>query len=73
LLEKNITVSRQKEKRCKDVGFKGYSMEDRIAAAAAIAVMFLSVASWFAVRKLAERRRFKMRQMGRGKNDLPSA
>jgi hypothetical protein len=48
-------------------------MDDRIAAAAAITVMFLSVASWVSVRKLAERRRFKLRQMGRGKNDLPSA
>jgi hypothetical protein len=68
LLEKNITTSRQQEKRRKDVGLEGYRMEYRIAAAAAIAVIFLLFAGWFAVRKITERRRFKMRQMGRGKS-----
>jgi hypothetical protein len=44
-------------------------MEDRIIAAAAIGALTLAVAGWLLLRKLADRRRFKLRQMGRGKNE----
>jgi hypothetical protein len=43
-------------------------MEDRIVAAAAIGLVTLVAAGWLALRKIADRRRFKERQMGRGKN-----
>jgi hypothetical protein len=44
-------------------------MEDRIVIAAVIVIVMALVIGSFAARKIAERRRFKLRQMGRGKNE----
>jgi hypothetical protein len=44
-------------------------MEDRELVALAIIVVAMLVSGVLATRKLAERRRFKVRQAGRGKGD----
>jgi hypothetical protein len=43
-------------------------MEDRIVAALAILAVLTLIAGWFVTRKISERRRFKLRQSGRGKS-----
>jgi hypothetical protein len=43
-------------------------MEDRIVIAAALLLAMLLVGVWLISRKLAERQRFKQRQLGRGKS-----
>jgi hypothetical protein len=47
-------------------------MEDRVIAAFAIIVIMGAVISWLAVRKAQERRQFKIRQSGRGKETASS-
>jgi hypothetical protein len=44
-------------------------MEDRIIIAGLLIAVMLAVVGWILISKMSERRRFKERQLGRGKNN----
>jgi hypothetical protein len=44
-------------------------MEDRVIIAVALLFLMTAVTGWFIYRKIDERRKFKLRQSGRGKGN----